>query len=362
MPFSFPGRPRQPTPVLETAFRTAISAAKEIKTCVHLTKTSVSAAKKAVDFMAEQLGGIRDKRAMVIGNGEMGRLSAELLLEAGCQVWVTLRTYRHGETRVPAGCGVVPYDDRYDVLDSMDLVISATTSPHYTLTTDRLCQLARRPLMMIDLAIPRDIEPSISDFPDTAVYNIDQLGERVRRTVPPEAYAILEKHMDRFLHWTDYRRKLASSDQKEALAPRFPLFIDLRGKKCVVVGGGTVANRRAGVLRSFGADVTVVAPTWKGDEDAVEWIPRLYQTGDLEGAALAVSATDDREINRQVGEDARAMGIPVSVSDRMEECTFFFPAVCMGDGLTAGVVSDGAGHKRTAEAAKAIRRTLEDMT
>ena len=60
-------------------------------------------------------------------------------------------------------------------------------------------------------------------------------------------------------------------------------------------------------------------------------------------------------------EEARALGIPVSVADAQEECTFFFPAVCLGDGLVAGVVSDGVGHRRTAEAAKAIRKTLEEL-
>ena len=74
-----------------------------------------------------------------------------------------------------------------------------------------------------------------------------------------------------------------------------------------------------------------------------------------------IMATSSREVNRQIGQEARNLGIPVSVADRAEECTFFFPAVCQGGGLVAGVVSDGTDHHKTARAAKAIRKCLEEL-
>lgn len=141
---------------------------------------------------------------------------------------------------------------------------------------------------------------------------------------------------------------------------RFPLFVDLNGKKAVVVGGGAVAARRVEVLGRFGAEVTVISPTWAGTGCA--WVPRAYAPGDLEGAFLAVAATDDRAVNRAVGEEAGRLGIPVSVSDCKDECTFYFPAVCAGGGVVAGVVSaQGEDHRRTAAAARRIRETLEGM-
>lgn len=73
-----------------------------------------------------------------------------------------------------------------------------------------------------------------------------------------------------------------------------------------------------------------------------------------------MAATDDRAVNRLVGEDARALGIPVSVADRREECTFLFPAVCLGEELVAGVVSANNDHKAVARAAAAIRETLKE--
>ena len=111
--------------------------------------------------------------------------------------------------------------------------------------------------------------------------------------------------------------------------PHFPLFVDLTGKRCVVVGGGPVAARRADVLARFGAAVTVVSPVWSGSAGNIQWLRRPYAPGDLDGAYLAIAATDRRDVNHRVGCDARALGIPVAVADRREECTFFFPAVAV---------------------------------
>lgn len=142
----------------------------------------------------------------------------------------------------------------------------------------------------------------------------------------------------------------------------FPLFVDLTGRPCVIVGGGAIAARRAEVLARFGGAVTVIAPTWRGGVSGVRWERRTYRSGDLAGAFLAVAATDDRAVNRQVGEEARALGIPVTVADCREECTFFFPAVCEGGGVTAGLISrHGTDHHRAAKAAKAVRQALEGL-
>lgn len=145
------------------------------------------------------------------------------------------------------------------------------------------------------------------------------------------------------------------------MAPRFPLFVDLRGRKAVVVGGGPIALRRVRGLVECGAAVTVISPALARPVEGITHLPRPYRPGDLEGAFLAVAATDDRAVNRQVGEEARAAGIPVSVADCREECTFFFPALCTGSGLVAGVVGDGSDHHKTALAAQRIRKALEGL-
>ena len=139
---------------------------------------------------------------------------------------------------------------------------------------------------------------------------------------------------------------------------RFPMFVDLRGRRAVVIGCGAIGARRIRVLLSFGAQVRAVDPLTSPPEGA-EWVKRPYERGDVEEAFLCVAATDDRAVNHAVCEEARSLGVPVSVADDRDECDFYFPAVCVGGGLVAGVVSDGTGHGKTAACAKEIRRILE---
>ena len=141
----------------------------------------------------------------------------------------------------------------------------------------------------------------------------------------------------------------------------FPMFFDLHGRKVVVVGGGNIAQRRIAVLLEFGAEVTIIAPEVSAVPEGAAWTRRPYETGDLEGAFFAVAATNNRQVNHQVGVDAGLLRIPVSVADCLQECTFFFPAICRGENLVAGVVSDGTHHHETARAARAIRKTLEEL-
>jgi len=147
------------------------------------------------------------------------------------------------------------------------------------------------------------------------------------------------------------------------MTKRFPLFIDLVGKPVIIVGGGKIALRRIEVLIEFGADITVISPEAASLPHGIKHIQREYKSGDLEGAFLAVAATNNRDVNHSVWQEAGDRNIPISVADCREECTFYFPAICMGDSLVVGVVSDGTNHHRTAKAAEKIRELLstEDL-
>lgn len=208
--------------VLETLFRSAVSAGKEVRTKVRLTSVPTSAASMAVDLLREKLGDLTGKKALVIGNGEMGRLAASLLRQEGCQVSVTLRTYRHGETIVPPGCGVVPYDQRFLHMEGCDLLLSATTSPHYTVTVEPLSQLPSLPAVLVDLAIPRDIQPKVGQLPGVSLYNIDDLGNfSESRTIPAEVTEILNAQMENFYRWLNYKDCMTSVDSlKQAIVDR----------------------------------------------------------------------------------------------------------------------------------------------
>jgi siroheme synthase-like protein len=112
-------------------------------------------------------------------------------------------------------------------------------------------------------------------------------------------------------------------------APLYPVNLILTGRRCVVIGGGGVAARKVQGLLAGGAVVEVVA-TVVGPEiraSGVAFQERPYRTGDLEGAWLAIVATDDPAVNRQVHDDGEAAGIWVNAADDPASCAFILPAV-----------------------------------
>lgn len=339
---------------LSALFRLAVTAGKRARTQVHVNRGLPSMGTRCRDILIKELGGLEGKKILVIGNGQMGRLAAEVLEKAGAQVQVTLRTYRHGGTMVPAGCSTVSYDRRFEAMEGIDALVSATASPHYTLTVHQLKKIKNPPKVAVDLAVPRDIDPECCEW--IRCYDTDSLGQEGPGS-PEEVAAmkaIAAEELERFFRW----------QERQSLPPRplrFPLFLNLTGKKVVLVGGGTIATRRIGTLRLFGCDIVVISPELKSREEGITWIPRKYQTGDLQGAFLAIAVTSDRQVNHQVGKEAKELGIPVSVSDCEEECSFYFPAICLGEDLVAGVVSSGRDHNRTARTAREIRKLLEEM-
>ena len=109
-----------------------------------------------------------------------------------------------------------------------------------------------------------------------------------------------------------------------------PAFHNVRGKLCLVVGGGEVGTRKAGVLLDAGANVRVVAPEIEPElagQRGVESIVARFAPQHLDGALLVVAATNDREVNRQVSELAQARNLPVNVVDDPELCSFIMPAI-----------------------------------
>lgn len=197
--------------VLDTLFRRAVTAGKRVRTEVKLTGVPTSAAAAGVRRAERFFGALAGRRAVVIGNGEMGRLAAAALRAQGCAVTVTLRSYHHGETIVPAGCDTFPYDRRCEALEGADLVVSATTSPHFTLTAQQVAALQHPPRLLLDLAMPRDIEPAAGQDGRVTLYNLDDLGDlddsqiaAAKRT----AACILDEEQAQFDRWYAYRQAL----------------------------------------------------------------------------------------------------------------------------------------------------------
>ena len=134
----------------------------------------------------------------------------------------------------------------------------------------------------------------------------------------------------------------------------YPVFLDLTGVAVLVVGGGPVALRKAQGLAESGAIVTVVAPTIvEGLVDvATHLLRRPYESSDVEGFQLVMTATNDPEVNAQVGRDATALQIWVNSADDPDNCSFILPAVARRGLITVAVSTGGsspalAGRLRT---------------
>lgn len=127
-----------------------------------------------------------------------------------------------------------------------------------------------------------------------------------------------------------------------------PIFMNVRGRDCLVVGGGEVAARKVGLLLEAGAHVSVVAPRLgptlarQADAGVFSHRPERFGEADLAGMALVIAATDDEAVNRQVSELARARGLPVNVVDNPELCSFVMPSIIDRSPVQIAVSTGGA--------------------
>jgi precorrin-2 dehydrogenase / sirohydrochlorin ferrochelatase len=138
----------------------------------------------------------------------------------------------------------------------------------------------------------------------------------------------------------------------------YPIFLDLSGRRCVVVGGGGVADRKARKLLQARAEVVVISPEVGAELEsvAVEIHRRPYREGDLEGAYLAFAATNVRNVNAAVAREAKDRGIPVNVADSPSEGDFALPSTLRRGRLQVAVSTGGA----SPTLARRIRVELEE--
>jgi precorrin-2 dehydrogenase/sirohydrochlorin ferrochelatase len=143
----------------------------------------------------------------------------------------------------------------------------------------------------------------------------------------------------------------------------YPIFVDLEGRRCLVVGGGPVGTEKVEKLVEHGAVVRLVAPEVTpalaehvAAGRVAEYHPRGYRAEDLDGCFLVIAATNLEAVNRTVWEDAEARGMPVNVVDVPHLCNFIVPSIVRRGELAIAVSTGGA----SPVVAKHIRRELED--
>jgi siroheme synthase-like protein len=140
----------------------------------------------------------------------------------------------------------------------------------------------------------------------------------------------------------------------------YPVYLNLAGKKCVILGGGLVAEGKVPALLDAGVKLTVISPqatrriqqaARRGD---LEWQPREYQPGDLEGASLVIAATNVWSVNQEISQEAERLGILLNVADDPDLCTFIAPALVKRGAVTLAISTGGA----SPALARKLRETL----
>ena len=128
----------------------------------------------------------------------------------------------------------------------------------------------------------------------------------------------------------------------------YPVFLNLHGKRCVIIGGGAIAEGKLRRLYESGADITLISPEatpairQRAAEGLLRWQPREYQPGDLDGAFLAIAATDCRPVNQRIFEEAEQRGVLLNVVDDPPRCSFIAPSIVERGQVTLAISTGGA--------------------
>jgi glutamyl-tRNA reductase len=202
-------------PISNRLFRDALAAGKRVRSETGIARSSLSVSSVAVGLAAEFLGGLEGRRVLVIGAGENAEMTARALRDRGVEtIFVANRRYDRALGLAQRfGGRAIPFDELPGQLDDADIVVTSTGAPHQIVGRDELEFVAAsrmgRPLVLIDLAVPRDVEPSVRDCPGIALYDMDDLQRAVARNLDEraveaqEARALVGEEVARFERWLD---------------------------------------------------------------------------------------------------------------------------------------------------------------
>ncbi len=199
-------------PLLDALFRHAIAAGRRVRQQTGIERGSLSVPAAAVTLARQLLGGLAGRRVLVLGAGEMAELVVRHLVEAGCgSVVVCNRTLEHARPVAQRLGGVaIPFHELAAFLRQADILLTSTAAPHPVVEPDLVEQaMAGRqaPLVIVDIAVPRDVDPAVGRMPGVRLFNVDDLegvsqaARQARQAELAQAEAIVEEETDRFTAW-----------------------------------------------------------------------------------------------------------------------------------------------------------------
>ncbi|MDH5478102.1 MAG: glutamyl-tRNA reductase [Nitrospinota bacterium] len=201
--------------IINRLFEQSFNVAKRIRTETGIAENAVSVSFAAVELAKKIFGDLEGKTALLIGAGEMIELAVKHLMAQGVEtVLVANRTYdRAKELAVQFNGEAVKFDHLHEELKRCDIVISSTGAPHFVVRKDLaekvIGQRQNRPMFFIDIAVPRDIEPSVNEIDNCYLYNIDDLHQVVeanmveRAREAQRAEEIVKSEVEQFFVWLD---------------------------------------------------------------------------------------------------------------------------------------------------------------
>ncbi|HOI69225.1 MAG TPA: glutamyl-tRNA reductase [Methanothrix sp.] len=282
---------------LDVAFKKAISVGKRVRRETRINERSISVGSAAVDLAEEILGSLAGRSVLVIGAGDTGALISKALLSKNIgDLRVTNRTFgRALALAASLGVEAVPFDEMKEMIRTSDLVISATSAPHYILRRDDLEEvMARRTkgtLLMIDIANPRDIDEDVGEIPGVELRNIDALREisaenmRLRMAEMARAEAIIAEELG-FLK-AKYKRRRA----EELLGRIYFVAEEIKAQECMRAMNKLGARHTLGeieervlmdmshsIVNKIFAEPTKVLrkAAERGDDDCLRFVEELF--------------------------------------------------------------------------------------
>jgi glutamyl-tRNA reductase len=204
-------------PVLSRLFEQAVHAGKRARTETTLSRQTTSISHAAVKLAQNELGSLEEVEVLIIGAGEMADLAARALMMRGVQKLTFInRTYTHAADLADSNQGkVAGWNQLTEMLKSADVVVTATGAPHTVLHTAEIAPLlltrTRPRLLIMDIAVPRDVEESVGDLPDVKLFDIDDLLAALdenlaqRQAQVPLVEAIIAEEQRSFVDWMHSR-------------------------------------------------------------------------------------------------------------------------------------------------------------
>ena len=197
--------------IFNKLFREAINVAKDIKNTTKISHQPLSISYIGVKFIQSKIGKLEGKKALLIGMGKMNKLTIKYLKEEKLDtIYVSNRNHGKIMELESKFKNIIPirYEDRYKVMNDIDIVISATSSPHMVIRYDEMPKIQKKILMM-DIALPRDIDPKINKLENIEIYDIDNLkdiqdkNDNKRKELAKIGSKMISEKIIEFIEWID---------------------------------------------------------------------------------------------------------------------------------------------------------------